>query len=45
MKDCEINITEQTIQEIDSYHMGYETDGIEEYTYEKLKYVIFGLDE
>ena len=44
MKDCEINITEQTIQEIDSYHMGYETDGIEEYTYEKLKYVIFGLD-
>lgn len=44
MEDCKIDITEQTKNEIDSYHMGYETDGIEQYTYENLKYVIFGLD-
>jgi hypothetical protein len=44
MEDCKIDITEQVKEEIDSYHIGYETYGIEEYTYEKLKYVIFGAD-
>lgn len=44
MEDCKIDITEDVKNEIDSFHMGYDTDGIEQYTYEKLQYVIFGLD-
>ena len=44
MEDCTIDITEQAKNEIDSMHMGYETEGIEQYEFEKLQYTIFGLD-
>lgn len=44
MEDCKIDITEEVKQEIESYHLGFETDGVEQYAYEKLQYVIFGLD-
>ena len=44
MADCTIDTTEQAINEIEDYHLGYETDGIEQYQLEKLKYVVFGKD-
>lgn len=44
MEDCKIDITEEVKQEIESYHLGFETDDVEQYAYEKLQYVIFGLD-
>ena len=44
MSDCTIDVTEQAKNEIDSMHMGFNTDGIEQYEFEKLQYVIFGLD-
>ncbi len=44
MKDCTIDVTEQMKQEIEDFHLGYETDRLEKYDKENLRYVIFGLD-
>lgn len=44
MRDCLTDVTEQTKQEINDLHLGYETDGIKKYSKENLQYVIFGLD-
>lgn len=44
MEDCKIDITDEVKQEIESYHLGFETEGVEQYAYEKLQYVVFGLD-
>jgi hypothetical protein len=44
MDDCKIDITDEVRQEIESYHLGFETDEVEQYAFEKLQYVVFGLD-
>ena len=44
MRDSTIDITEQVKQEIDDFHLGYETDGIQQFSKENLQYVVFGVD-
>lgn len=44
MEDCLIDLTEEGKQEIESLHLGYNTDSLEFTTKENLQYVVFGLD-
>lgn len=44
MSDCLIDLSEETKRDIEDLHLGYETEGIEQYGKEGLRYVVFGRD-